>query len=500
MTVGLAAFDRWCVCLEFGATVLSSVLLWFRRDLRLADNPALEAAIYSGKPLICAYIHAPLEEAPWAPGAASLSWLHHSLAALDESLRERGQALRLFKGSSLAVLERLVHTSGVEQVFWNRVYEPALIARDQSIKAALRGRGIEVHSFNGTLLHEPWEIKTGSGTPYRVFTPYWRNCRERLRLAEPSSAPRVMPPAPEVASNVALDSLALLPKLAWDRGFYGPERQPGERGAQITLNAFTDDALARYKEGRDRPDLRLTSRLSSALRFGEISASAVSHRLLAHAEASGSSGLLAQVEGFVRELGWRDFSYHLLYHYPAITDANLNPQFDKFAWAWGPSDELVRWQRGRTGIPIVDAGMRELWQTGFMHNRVRMIVASLLTKNMGIHWLEGARWFWDTLTDADLASNTQGWQWSAGSGADAQPYFRIFNPVTQGEKFDPSGEYVRRYIPELARVPLKNLHSPWTAPRSTHPDYPEPLLELKSSRERALAAYQLMRAASPQAK
>lgn len=472
---------------------MSTALVWFRRDLRLADNPAFAAALESGKKLLAIYIHAPEEQAPWAPGGASKSWLHHSLNALGEALSVRGQRLWLFDGPSLETLERLIRAADVSAVYWNRCYEPALMARDKVIKTALRQLGVEVSSFNGALLHEPWEIKTGGGTPYRVFTPYWRNCRERLSLPLSTAVPSQLPPSPQLTGEIALDALGLLPAQRWDNGFYGAHSTPGEAGAAAMWSRFLVDRLARYKDGRDRPDLQLTSLLSSALHFGEIAVARLASEALATAASSGVEGVLTQAEAFVRELGWRDFSYHLMYHYPHVIGANLNPQFDRFEWQWGPSEALRRWQRGQTGFPIVDAGMRELWHTGFMHNRVRMIVASFLTKNLNIHWLEGARWFWDTLTDADLASNTQGWQWSAGSGADAQPYFRIFNPVSQGEKFDPEGIYVRHWVKELKQVPIRSLHAPWTAPRSTHPDYPMPMVDLKISRERALAAYQHMR-------
>ena len=472
---------------------MSAAIVWFRRDLRLADNPALDAAIASGKKLLLVYIHAATEHAPWAPGAAQMSWLHHSLERLHQSLQSRGQRLCFFNGASAETLKRLISEAGAQAIFWNRCYEPALVQRDHALKTELKALGVEVNSFNGALLHEPWEIKTGSGTPYRVFSPYWRKCRERLALKTSPALPQMLPPAPEVSGAVALEELHLKPALNWDRGFYSANRQPGEAGASAALVRFIDLGLASYKEGRDRPGLKSTSMLSSALHFGEISVQALAQRLFDHAHEHAVPGLLTQVEHLVRELGWRDFSYHLLYHYPHTPSANLNAQFDAFPWAWGPPDVLERWQRGQTGIPIVDAGMRELWQTGFMHNRVRMIVASFLTKNLNIHWQAGARWFWDTLTDADLANNTQGWQWAAGSGADAQPYFRIFNPVSQGERFDPEGHYVRRFVPELDALPNKTLHSPWIAPRASRTQYPEPLVDLKESRAQALSRYAELR-------
>ena len=470
---------------------MSAAIVWFRRDLRLDDHPALQAALRTGLPVVCAYIHAPDEEAPWAPGAATHWWLHHSLAALDADLRARGASLVIRRGPTQAAMAALIEETGARAVFWNRLYEPTLTARDSALKQAWRADGLEAESFKAHVLFEPWEVATGAGDPYRVFTPFWRNARARLEAVDPPAAPARIPSLPGLASE-PLDGLRLLPKIRWDTGMQEAWR-PGEAGAHELLDAFIEGALADYATGRDLPDRAGTSRLSPHLHFGEISPRRIVRVL-------SERGLLAKAEGFVRELGWREFGHHLLFHFPRTTDQPLNPQFEDFPWAEDEGGLLAAWQRGRTGIPIVDAGMRELWTTGWMHNRVRMIVASLLTKNLRLHWLHGARWFWDTLVDADLANNTQGWQWTAGSGADAAPYFRIFNPVSQGERFDPEGRYVKRWVPELARVPAKAMHQPWTlkpvertAIGLSAGVYPEPIVDLKASREAALDAYQRMR-------
>ena len=463
---------------------MSTALVWFRRDLRVADNPALCAAVAAGHTPIPVYIHAPHEEQPWEPGAASRWWLHHSLQALDGELKALGSALVLRVGDSAVEIDRLIEQTGARAVYWNRLYDPALVRRDASIKEGLRGRGIEAHSHAACLIAEPWEIKNGSGEPYRVFTPFWRKLKTCLPLPEPLPAPSTLPA--HGVSGVELDSLALLPRIDWDQGFYGVW-SPGSEGALEQLDEFAIGALENYAQGRDRPDRPGTSRLSPALHFGEISPRQVADRLLR--KASPAQRELA--EPYLRELGWRDFGHHLLYHFPHTTEQPLQTSFADFDWAEVDPAQLSAWQRGRTGIPIIDAGMRQLWNTGWMHNRVRMIVASFLTKNLRYHWLHGARWFWDTLVDADLAANTQGWQWTAGSGADAAPYFRIFNPITQGERFDPLGSYVRKYVPELAHLPAEHIHQPWNVGGVR--GYPKPIVDLKRSREAALAAYSELR-------
>ena len=458
---------------------MSKIIVWLRRDLRLADNPALAQAVSGNRPVLPVYIHAPEEEGDWAPGAASKVWLHRSLVALDADLRALGSRLILRRGPSLQALEALIEESSAEAVLWNRVYEPAGLQRDRQVKQALRARGIEAHSHNAALLVEPWQVSTAQGEPYRVFTPFWRAACRQLERLSPRPAPVTLPdPGVESLSPDALD---LLPRLRWDRSF-DAFWQPGEAGAAAALELFLDDALQGYAEQRDRPDFRGTSRLSPHLHFGEIGP----RQVLAALQDRFDAVVPAQAAKFIAELGWREFSHHLLFHYPATASSNMNRKFDTFDWREPDPVELEAWQQGRTGIPIVDAGMRELWASGWMHNRVRMIVASLLTKNLRVHWLHGARWFWDTLVDADLASNTQGWQWTAGTGADAAPYFRIFNPVVQGQRFDPKGEYVRRWVPELTKADTARVHAPWESGGVA--GYVAPIVDLKTSRDAALAA------------
>ncbi len=459
-------------------------IVWFRRDLRLQDNPALDAAIRAHARVVCIYIHAPDEEKPWQPGAASLWWLHHSLTALAADLQKRGATLHVFAGESLKTLRRVIGATKASAVYWNRLYEPTIVKRDNRIERDLAKRDIDVHVSNAALLFEPWVPKTKAGGPFKVFTPFWRNVREQVRPQPSLRAPGKIVSI-RIDGGIEIDALNLLPAIGWDAAF-SENWTPGERGAQRRLTAFLARGLKDYKEGRDHPADSSTSSLSPHLHFGEIGPRQIVWRL--HTNHSVNAAF------FLRELGWRDFSHHLLCHFPSTTDHNLNRTFDAFVWSRRSEKILRRWRRGKTGIPIVDAGMRQLWTTGWMHNRVRMLVASFLTKNLRHHWLEGARWFWDTLVDADLANNTQGWQWTAGTGADAAPYFRIFNPVTQGKRFDPAGVYVKRWVPELKRVPAKYIHAPWDDPNvSRHLKYPEPIVDLGESRNEALAAFKKMR-------
>jgi deoxyribodipyrimidine photo-lyase len=470
---------------------MSTAVVWFRRDLRLEDNPALAAALRAHPRVVCVYVHAPREEAPWQPGAASRWWLHHSLHALDAQLSRRGATLVLRQGDTHGELLALLRASDATAVYWNRLYEPAAIARDARLKEALQTAGVQVHSFNAQLLREPWQVRTQQGGPYRVFTPFWRGVRAQLDAQPPLPMPERIPCAP-VDEELALDELRLLPRIRWDTGLQG-EWQPGESGAQRLLRHFVDQALAHYRDGRDRPDQAFTSRLSPHLHFGEIGPRQLLWALL-DPQRTGDFPAMDR-EAYIRELGWREFSHHLLYHFPYTPQQNLNTQFESFPWAADDRAAIERWQHGRTGVPIVDAGMRQLWHTGWMHNRVRMIVASWLTKNLRQHWLHGARWFWDTLVDADLASNTQGWQWAAGTGADAAPYFRVFNPVTQGLRFDPDGAYVRRWVSELADVAAPLVHQPWRdGELLRRTGYPAPMSDIAASRADALAAYASMRA------
>ncbi|MBA2238767.1 MAG: deoxyribodipyrimidine photo-lyase, partial [Lysobacter sp.] len=413
-------------------------LLWFRNDLRLHDNPALRAALDGGYTPLPVYVHAPAEEGHWRPGAASDAWRHRSLAALDGELRKRDSRLRLFTGPSLATLQTLIAATGAQAVFWNRRYEPAIEQRDAGIKQALRGQGIRAESFRGNLIAEPWTIASKQGTAYRVFTPYWRAVLSDWRPIDSWQVPPSLPDDDQGPSGLALDALKLQPHPVWDRAWWD-QWQPGEAGAQLALEVLIDGALRDYQRQRDRPDRVGTSRLSPHLHFGEISPWQVVRAL--EDQRGRASSLDIDIDAAIRQIGWREFAYHLLHHFPQTPDLNFNPGFNDFRWAPVVPEALAAWQQGRTGVPIVDAGMRELWATGWMHNRARLIVGSYLTRHLRYHWRHGAQWFWDTLVDADLANNTMGWQWIGGTGADAAPYYRIFNPVTQAEKFDPDGRY-----------------------------------------------------------
>jgi deoxyribodipyrimidine photo-lyase len=481
----------------------STVILWFRRDLRLDDHPALQAALVDCDRLVPLYVHEPEAEAPWAPGGASRWWLHGSLGSLDKGLRALGSRLLIARGDSLTELRRIIADTGATRIHWSRLYDPSTRARDGSIKQALRADGLRVESHNGSLLFEPWEIAAGSGDPYRVFSAFWRRGSSRLSDIRALPAPSALPPTPERIASLSLEDLDLLPRRPWDQGLRDTWT-PGEIAAQEGARLFLKDRILHYGIDRDLPAKAGTSELSPHLHFGEISP----RRILAMVVERWGDPASDSVEPFIREIGWREFAHHLIYHFPHTTDEPLDRRFDKLPWRERDADRmLLAWQRGETGIPLVDAGMRQLWKTGWMHNRVRMVVASFLTKNLRLPWQEGARWFWDTLVDADLASNSLGWQWSAGCGADAAPYFRIFNPVRQGERFDPQGIYVRHWCPELARLPDKYIHQPWAAPAAllTHAgiclgrDYPAPLVDLKASREAALAAYEAIKGNPPPA-
>lgn len=465
-------------------------LYLFRRDLRLADNPALKAAQDNG-PVLVAYIHDDVTPGPFKLGAASKCWLHQSLESINVSL-EGG--LNLYQGETTQLIDKvLARFPTITHVHWNRCYEPWRIAQDKALKADLTKRGLYVTSHNASLLWEPWQILTKAGTPYQVFTPYYtKGClgAPAPRLPEPASSTT---PFIQDEESLTLEHLGLVPRHRWTTRVMENWRV-GEAAAKARLEAFCDEAIEDYALGRDYPAKHVTSLLSPHLAFGEISPHHIWWYVRARIMAHG-----ANVQGFdtfLKELAWREFSYYLLYHFPQLPTHNFNKKFDAFSW---DQDQIAldAWQQGKTGYPLVDAGMRELWQTGTMHNRVRMVVASFLVKNLGIHWHFGANWFWDCLVDADLASNSASWQWVAGCGADAAPYFRIFNPTTQGEKFDPDGTYTRRFVPELGQLPQKYLFKPWEAPEvvlrgagvTMGHTYPRPIVDLKASREAALKAY-----------
>ena len=466
-----------------------NVILWFRQDLRLTDNPALIAAVQSGR-VLPIYVLDDFHAASWRMGAASRWWLHHSLTQLNKALDNR---LRVFQGDPLQVIPTLCVDYEVSSVFWNRCYEPWQLQRDSKLKALLQKNRIEVQSHNGSLLWEPWQISKQDGTPYKVFTPFFNNgCLTAAAPRLPLGEPQELHLADQSGSEPAISDLGLLPAVDWYESI-AREWQPGQQGAESRLQCFLQHGLQHYKNGRDFPALQAVSRLSPHLHFGEISPNQVWYQAQQEFQ---NRGLEVNGEHFQRELGWREFSHYLLYHFPSLPTDNFQAKFDRFPWQ---QNKVLfdKWCHGRTGYPIIDAGMRELWQTGFMHNRVRMIVASFLVKNLLIHWRHGADWFWDCLVDADLANNSASWQWVAGSGADAAPYFRIFNPVTQGRKFDPNGEYVRRFVPEIANLPNKHLHDPSSAPSSVLEqsdiqldcNYPRAIVDLRHSRERALQAF-----------
>ncbi|MEM1094163.1 MAG: deoxyribodipyrimidine photo-lyase [Bacteroidota bacterium] len=471
---------------------MSTTLVWLSRDLRRLDNPALYHAAQRGN-VVPVYIWSPGEEGDWGPGGARRWWLHHSLTALDQDLRDHGSRLVLRSGKSLAALRDLTAATGADAVYWNTRYEPALHQRDEQVAEALKSDGVEVKTFAGTLLHDPDAIRTGSGGPYKVYTPFWRKMTAQTAIGEPLGPPRLgETSAPEAwPESAPVADWGLLPTIDWDGGL-DDTWTPGEQGAHDRLERFIAEAAIDYEDERNRPDHHGTAMLSPHLHHGEISPRQVWTAVEAWATNSN-----ADATAFLKEIAWREFSYHLLYHFPATTDAPLKDKFAAFPWA-NDADGLERWQKGLTGYPIVDAGMRQLYHIGWMHNRVRMIVASFLTKDLLIAWQDGARWFWDTLVDADLASNTMGWQWAAGSGADAQPFFRIFNPISQGERYDPNGDYVRRWVPELAKLPKKYIHKPWEAPRALLEQfgvvlgdtYPKPMVDHAEARDIALEAYQ----------
>ncbi len=479
-------------------------LLWFRQDLRLSDNAALAAALARGAPVVPTFIYDEAGEGAWPLGGASKWWLHHSLAALDASLRERGLRLVILRGDSERELGRLVEATGAGAVYWSRRYEPAIRVRDAAIEARFAADGVEAKSFNSALLFEPDTIRNKQGGPFQVFTPYWRRCTA-LGFPAPAKSGGTKPlPGPSSwPASLAPEALDLLPRIRWDAGL-AARWTPGEAGAQKRLKRFCGgEAVHAYDRRRDFPASDGTSGLSPHLHWGEIGPRQIVAAVQAPGRRRGLDPASNGARAFLAELGWREFAYHLLYHLETTPEQPLRAEFERFPWAEDPGGKNLRaWRRGRTGYPIVDAGMRELWATGWMHNRVRMIAASFLVKHLRLPWQRGAAWFWDTLVDADLANNTLGWQWSAGCGADAAPYFRIFAPVTQGKKFDPGGAYVRRWVPELARLPDKFLHAPWTAPAEVlaqagvrlgkNGHYPAPIVDHAAARAEALAAFRTL--------
>lgn len=470
---------------------MSTAVIWFRQDLRLSDNPALISACDYDH-LIPIYIDDTKTKSQL--GEASHAWLYHSLEDLQRQFHQVDNTLLLFQGDPALIIEQITHELDIDAVLWNRCYDPESIDRDSHIKASLKAQDIHASSFNASLLYEPWQILKKDETPYRVFTPYWKEMSHRGLNLAPLAAPETIPASPDLqnlaslSTAVTLDELELLPTKPWPTHML-KHWSVGEAAAQQALGDFLDHSGAvDYQNTRDLPATSGTSRLSPHLHFGEISPRQIVWKTLRERPLGEiDNGTLT----FIKEVVWREFAHYIMYHFPETQQQAMYPQFQNFPWRSDIAEPLERWQKGQTGFPIIDAGMRELWATGWMHNRVRMIVASFLTKNLLINWQEGEAWFRDTLVDADLASNIMGWQWASGCGADAAPYFRIFNPLLQSEKFDKQGEYIRRWVPELAALDNKLIHKPWTAPEATKAmlDYPEPMVDLSASRQRALDAY-----------
>lgn len=470
-----------------------TTLVWFRLDLRLCDNPALLAAVERGGPVVPVFIWAPEEEAPWPPGTASRWWLGRSLARLDAALRQRGSRLILRRGPTLQTLQHLLEESGATAVYWNRRYEPAVIRRDDELETMLRQQGCVTQSFNASLLFEPWEVGTRQGRPYRVFSAFWKACRAQPAPESPRPAPPGLRRPPRWPGTLSVAELDLCPR-GTPVGGLQPGWRPGEAAALDAIENFLDGGLSQYATARDLPDRRGTSCLSPHLHFGEIGP-----RQLWWAVAGRRRGRWA-ADLYLRELGWREFASHLLFHFPHTPERPFRERPAGFP-ARRDRARLRAWQRGQTGYPIVDAGMRQLRETGWMNNRVRMIAASFLVKDLWVPWQQGAAWFWDRLVDADLANNTLNWQWIAGCGADAAPSFRFFNPVRQGEKFDPHGSYVRRWLPRLGKLSGTWIHQPWMAPApelakagvTLGRDYPGPLVDHQQARAQAFEALRELR-------
>ena len=477
----------------------SPVIVWFRNDLRVGDHRALSAAVVSGAPVIAVFILDDVTPGRWKAGGASRWWLHHSLAALAADLQGRGCALVLRQGDAREELPRLVSQTGAQAVYFSRAYEPYAIAIEQTLKEEFDARGVGFKRYGGALLQEPEETRTKAGAAYSVYTPFWRALSAKLTVAAPKPAPRTILPPAALPNSLELADLALLPRKPDWAGGMREAWTPGEAGAHKRLDLFIKSAMRAYASDRNRPDVEGTSRLSPHLHFGEITPSLCWYKASQAAARSGEFDTGLQT--FLKELVWREFSYQLLVDRPDMPQSPLRAEFSGFPWV-SNAKLLKAWQSGQTGYPIVDAGMRELWQTGYMHNRVRMITASFLVKDLRLAWQAGEDWFWDTLVDADLANNAASWQWVAGCGADAAPYFRIFNPTKQGETFDPDGRYVRRYVPELGKLPSQYLHAPWLAPREVLEQagitlgktYPRPVVDHATARRAALASYETLKA------
>ena len=458
---------------------------WFRQDLRVNDNPSLNYLSTNGDNIVCIFIHDEIN-CDRQLGSAGKVWLHESLNYLNEQLDNK---LLIFKGDPQKVFDEIFNNFNVKEVCWNRCYEPWRIKRDFKLKSNLKKK-VNVKTFNASLLWEPWEILKNDGSPYKIFTPFYRRGCLNYELPRKPESQKISF-FNHTIKSINVKELHLRKHISWEEKLIN-KWKIGESHAHNLMKSFFSDGIKDYSEGRNFPNKKNVSRLSPYLHWGQISA----NQLWYEAEKVRPDVSKENIDIFKSELGWREFFYNLMYHFPEIRFKNLQTKFDNFPWDEN-NNYLDCWRRGITGYPIVDAGMRELWETGYMHNRLRMITGSFLVKNLLLHWHNGEHWFWDCLCDADYASNSASWQWVAGTGTDSAPYFRIFNPITQGKKFDPTGEYIKRFVPELKNIPTKYIFEPWLCPTDVSDsigfkigiDYPYPIVDIKQSREKALNAF-----------
>lgn len=471
---------------------MDKTIVWFRKDLRLHDNQALWEALQRGI-IIPIFIWSKDEELELASSEASRWWLHHSLLSLKHTLQQYGISLLIREGKSEDILLKLIEETGANAVYYNERYEPSIIKRDEHLAQILHHKNIYVRSFHSNLLFHPSAILKSNGEPYKVYTAFWKRCIKEP-ISRPFSFPSSINGSEQMIKSDTIEGLELLPKIRWDKKL-NQYWEPGESSAIQNWKDFVQNSLPKYQLERDYPALQSVSNLSPYLAWGNISPRAIWYSAQKHQET-----IAENVEAFLKQLIWREFSYHQLVHFPSIPYKSIRTQYEAFPWE-NKEEDFIKWKSGKTGYPLVDAGMRELWETGTMHNRVRMVVASFLVKHLLIPWTKGAEWFQHTLVDFDLANNSLGWQWVSGSGFDAAPYFRIFNPITQSEKYDKNGEYIRKWVPELEKLPSPYIHRPWEAPQHLlisadvilGEDYPLPIIDHTFARKRALHAYEMIK-------